>query len=394
VSYVSAPGGVTVNIDAGTATGAAGNDQIRFVASDIRGGSFDDRITCSQTTENRPCTVDARGGSDVVTGTTSDDLVRGGLGNDRIVGNGGYDTALFDLPNPVTVNLATGTATGQGSDIVTGITYVVGSTGNDTMVGGSTPCNLSSGAGDDRLTAGSAGCTLYGGAGNDTLVGSGVADYISPDEDATGNDTVFAGGGDDIVEGDAGDDVLDGGAGVDTIDYRHAPSALNVNLSTGAVTGFGTDQAPNFENLVGGVANDSIRGTAGANDIDGSSGNDTIFGDDGADRLFGNDGDDWMHGGPGTDTVNGGRGRDTMYGGADTDVVVFSYDYPGVTANLATGIAYGPGDVESIREFEDLTGSGGNDTLTGDAGPNVINGGDGNDTCVGNGGVDTLLRCP
>jgi Ca2+-binding RTX toxin-like protein len=100
-------------------------------------------------------------------------------GNDTIDGGGGVDFASFFLsPGPVTVDLAAGTATGEGTDTLTGIENVNGS--------------------------GDFGDTLTGDTQSNVLLGSG------------GDDSVSGGDGDDELDGGDGTDALDGGVGTDT----------------------------------------------------------------------------------------------------------------------------------------------------------------------------------
>ena len=87
--------------------------------------------------------------------------------------------------------------------------------------------------------------------------------------------------------------------------------------------------------------------------------------------IDGGDGDDIIAGGGGTDFLDGGAGNDTnSFVGIGGDV----------TASLATGTAsYGMVN-ETFVNFENLTGSVGDDNLTGDACANVLDGAEGNDT--------------
>ena len=84
-----------------------------------------------------------------------------------------------------------------------------------------------------------------------------------------------AGHGNDLVEGRGNNDFLTGGPGTDTVSYASATSPVTVDAARTdvQVTGAGSDQfADAFENLVGGQAADSLRGTAGPNVIDGGPG--------------------------------------------------------------------------------------------------------------------------
>jgi hypothetical protein len=69
VSYSGALGAVTVDLAAGTASGAHGNDRL-YNFENINGGAHDDRLT----------------------GDAGDNSIDGGAGNDTLVGGGGLDT--------------------------------------------------------------------------------------------------------------------------------------------------------------------------------------------------------------------------------------------------------------------------------------------------------------
>lgn len=98
------------------------------------------------------------------TGTAGDDVLDGGVGNDRLSGLSGADCLR-------------------------------GHPGND---------RLSGGAGDD---------TVLGGDDNDQLRGDGGVDIISG---GTGNDVIWGGDGDDALFAGTGGGTLDGGPGRDT----------------------------------------------------------------------------------------------------------------------------------------------------------------------------------
>ena len=70
-------------------------------------------------------------------------------------------------------------------------------------------------------------------------------------------------------------------------------------------------------NLFGGEGDDTLTGSANADELDGGPGNDTLFGRDGNDHLFG---------GPGNDTLIGGRGVDEHFGGEGDDQIVWNPD--------------------------------------------------------------------
>jgi Ca2+-binding RTX toxin-like protein len=143
-------------------------------------------------------------GNDTLTGGAGIDALHGGAGNDTFVisgtgdqtdtldGGDGIDTIQVTGTGAVTLagfNAATSSIESwqgnnqavlgtSGSDIfdfsslttVSGLSYVDGGKGNDTIIGTRFADDLRGGAGNDRLTGGAGNDVLTGGAGNDTFV--------------------------------------------------------------------------------------------------------------------------------------------------------------------------------------------------------------------------------
>ncbi len=233
---------------------------------------------------------------------------------------------------------------------------------------------------------------LLGTASDDQIYGYGGDDVIDAGD---GNDAIYAGDGDDTINGGAGNDALDGGAGDDTMaggigdDLYIVDSLGDVVIE---LSGEGTDEVRTSMDysLVGTeIENLTITGTEGriatgndyANKIKGSTGSDAIFGLGGNDSISGNDG---------TDTIEGGDGNDWMDGGGGTDVLSYASASSAVTVNLSLTGAQNTGGagVDTIKNFENLTGSDFNDTLIGNSGNNRLVGGLGDDTMIGGAGDD------
>ncbi|MDV3002970.1 MAG: hypothetical protein N5P05_004625 (plasmid) [Chroococcopsis gigantea SAG 12.99] len=328
---------------------------------------------------------------DSISGGSNNDTIRGGAGADSLNGGSGVDTLSYAGSNAgVNVNLATNTATGGHAtgDVISNFESLIGSSFNDTLTGGNGNNTINGGAGADSLNGGTGIDTLsyetstvavnVNLATNTATGGDGTGDVISNFENLTGsgfNDTltgnsganaINGGAGNDLIVGGAGADSLDGGTGVDTLAYDTSTVAVNVNLDTNTATGGDAagDVISNIENLTGSGFNDTLTGNSGANAINGGAGNDLIVG------------------GAGADSLDGGTGVDTL--AYDTSTVAVNVN---LTTNTATG-GDATGDV--ISNFENLTGSGFNDTLTGNAGNNVLLGGLGNDSLTGAAGADTL----
>src|SRR5439155_661914 len=98
--------------------------------------------------------------------------------------------------------------------------------------------------------------------------------------------------------------------------------------------------------------------------------NDTITGGAGANVL---------DGGAGSDVLVGTGGDDQVVGGAGVDTASYVDSSNGVNVDLSAGIASGEGS-DAISGVEDVTGSPESDTISGNAGANVLDGGEGNDT--------------
>lgn len=339
VSFVAAASGVTASLTTGTATGA-GTDVLTSIEN-LSGSLYADTLT-----------GDAN--ANVLSGDDGDDILNGGSGNDTLVGGDGTDTVSYaSVAAGVTVSLAAGTASNDGS----GATDTLAETEN-----------VTGSAYADSLTGDTLANVLSGLAGNDTLAGG------------------------------AGNDTLDGGDGTDTISYANAAAGVTVNLSTGSASNDGdggSDTISNVENITGSGYDDILTGSSGANTltggagedvISGNAGNDILYGGDDGDTLNGNDGDDELHGGNGADYLWGHAGNDTLYGDDGGDVLSGQEDNDTLYGSNDSDTLYG--DYNSIDES--LYAYSGNDTLYGDAGNDYMYGGKGADTIHGGADADVI----
>ncbi len=187
-------------------------------------------------------------GDDAICGGDGRDRIEGGAGDDRLDGGEGVDTVDYSFGAAgVSVSLATGSATGDGSDELADVETVIGSPFDD------------------------------------VLIGSG------------GDDFLLGGEGNDVVAGSLGNDMLDGQAGVDTANFAASAEEVDVNLSTGTAAGEGADQLVDIEGLIGSPFDDVLTGDDGRNGVEGG---------DGDDVLAGSAGDDALVGGAGADTAD------------------------------------------------------------------------------------------
>jgi uncharacterized delta-60 repeat protein len=411
--------------------GTLGNDTLTGTASDdaIGGNSGNDSLDGAAGDD----LIYADAGNDTIIGGTGNDTLVGGLGadtfrpgagNDSVDGGDITDRINYTDGNTLTYKLdATAsvyidltaihdfTANGKvfqigegvvrdgqgGTDKVTNVNFIVGSTHNDTILGSSAHIfeMFEGGAGNDYIDGGAlidtlnqtdgnrasfqnassaetidlAAGTASGGDGNDTLVninqvrGSAFADSIMGS-----NRTDYT----EQFEGRAGNDTIDGRGGFDIVRYDAATTGVSVNLATGTASDGqgGTDTLQNIEGVFGSNFNDSLVG--------GNAANGTVLGD-GLSEVF--------RGGAGNDTIDGGQGYDradytTSTSGANVTL--------GGTGN---GTAQdGLGGTDTLINIEAVRGSAFDDTLTGSdsAAFESFEGREGNDIIDGKGGTDRV----
>ncbi|MCB5188831.1 hypothetical protein LG200_12545 [Methylobacillus caricis] len=347
--------------------------------------------------------VNAGAGNDKITGGAGNDTINGGAGNDTIDSGGGD-------------NILNG---GSGNDRIIsrdGSNTIDGGTGTDTVeyaTSHSVYVDLRNEETRD-LTNNNLKDTL---ANIENIIGSGGDDLLIGDQNAN---RIEGGAGNDTIEGIANTgtvgDTLIGGTGTNTISYEHATTTgtVTVNLATGKgqVGSSQEDTLSQFTHIIG--------SKAASNTLTGNNGNNEITGGDLADKLNGGSGNDTLIGGGGNDTLIGGNGNNKLYGGdisgaLTTEKNTASYETMSNTQHVyaylkddGTGWGYvnsgantpdekaiitNTGNVaidEYMNGIQNLTGGKGNDLLAGNSKSNHIIGGDGSDTLIGGGGNDIL----
>ena len=127
-------------------------------------------------------------GADSLMGGVGNDAFEGGLGNDTMRGGDGVDLADFAAAGvDMSIDLTTGRATGDGTDILFDIENILAGEGDDKLTGSSLGNDLDGGAGIDSLN---------GGAGNDTLAGC----FFGANGGRSEIDTLVGGVGNDIFQ--------------------------------------------------------------------------------------------------------------------------------------------------------------------------------------------------
>lgn len=129
---------------------------------------------------------------DTILGDDTGNVFYGGIGRDKIRGEGGNDR-LFG---------------GDGNDKLWGgdnADRLLGGKGADALTGNKGRDELKGGGGNDKLFGGSGSDNLFGNDGRDILYGGGQLDDL---EGGKGADTLSGGKGDDNLRGGAGADVF------------------------------------------------------------------------------------------------------------------------------------------------------------------------------------------
>ncbi len=434
ISYRYSPMGVTINLNAGTASGGdATGDTLGEMIENVMGSMHDDTITGTDNISvgNK---LWGLGGNDVLSGREGNDYLYGGAGDDMLDGGdeddeleGGYgadtltggqgaDTASYaGSMMGVTVRLHSGQAMGGDAegdiwgDMVTveysmpaedpedppiemeetvpDIVHLTGSAMADILAGDSRDNTIKGGGGDDKIYGGPGG-------GDDDLQGEG------------GDDMLFGGRGDDMLNGGMGNDTLNGGHGADNLMGGPGNDMIYADLMDfGSIDGGsnpagmpGDMDTVSFAKLVDmavgetgdpftlGVDATNIERVIGTNEVDFITGADDV-----PEEIEGGDGGDTLVGGTG--------GGDTVsYESSDRRVRVDLGDGTTTDGSGSTGSG-GDASNDTISGFENIKGSSHGDVLTahdagsmiwGLGGDDAIEGGAGNDTIEGGAGADEM----
>lgn len=341
---------VDLNITGFQDTQGSGFDKLIGIEN-LVGSAFSDELT-------------GNSGNNILDGGASADVLTGGKGNDTYYVDGadvvvefntsadGIDTVHSTVSYRLTANVEYLYLDGSAAN-------GIGNSQENRLYGNSSNNFLDGRAGADKMD---------GGAGNDTYVIDNLGDEIT---DSSGTDLVMTyinhnlgstienlrlmgtnalnGSGNalnNVVWVNIGDNEVDGGGQVtntglkgDTLSYEFgATSGITLDLGlTGAQStgGSGTDTVSNFENLTGSNYNDLLSGNAGANILDGLAGVDTVS---------------------------------------------YASSTQAVTVDLSAQTAISGIVVDTVLNFENITGSAYDDLMIGDLRRNAFDGGNGVDT--------------
>ena len=134
---------------------------------------------------------------------------------------------------------------------------------------------------------------------------------------------------------------------------------------------------------------DGAAGTQSGGIYLGQGTNTVTLGNDG-ETVFGGGFADTITGGSGADFIEIGRGTNTIDGGGGFNILTFADSDIGVTVDLGAGTATA-GGVDTIKNIQEVIGSGFDDTLKAGSNAAELVGGGGHDALIGGAGADTLV---
>ena len=319
-------------------------------------------------------TVISGGGNDTINASAGNNSIDGGTGIDTV------DYLAFTATDAINVNLNTNIVDKEtsGSDTLTGIENVTGTTNNDSFIGNA-QANTFNGLG-----------------GNDTF------NYSTSSSLTENNDTFMGGGGIDTVDFSSlaiptgtrpsnqvvTDTILGNTVTTTLLDFNQ--DGIAVNLSNPDASGNSSVSVLSNTLALNGI--EEVIGTGNGDILIGDTSSNTLIGNNGNDYLLGLSGSDSLSGGAGSDTLSGGAGNDILDGGTGQDWLIYNTSTSAINVNLQTSTVSsdGFGSIDTITGFENVMGGDFNDDIT-SASASTIVGGLGNDTVrVGAGATGTF----
>ncbi|MDB5823804.1 MAG: hypothetical protein JWR21_2508, partial [Herminiimonas sp.] len=380
----------------GTVSGGNGNDTLKVLGSGVT-------IDLTSIANNRITgieKIDITGSGDNTVVANADDvqalstdtdtlIVVGDVGDSVRLSGAGWEARGSELVAGITYNKFIGYATdGSMVTILGGLKMVkgdqiVGSSGNDNLIGGTGSDDIQGMAGDDTIAGGIGSDIIDGGSGNDTIT------YDAGDASIAGgadNDTLVLVTNGEIIDlqetpavavrpvltGFETIDLNSTGANYLILDettlHAQAGSTLTVNGTAEDIV-FVDGALTSTLNLTGGVTQVALtRGTAGDDVITGTSGQDAIKTDGGNDTVNGGAGADIISTGAGDDIVTYDASDLRVFGGSGTDTLkITTADADGGISRTSAGTNTTAGDIDltlvsgvSLKGFEviDMRGNG------------------------------------
>jgi Ca2+-binding RTX toxin-like protein len=379
----------------------AGNDTIHGTTANetISGGPGDDLIL-----SDRSSVVIGGPGNDRITGTGIETVIFDGRLADAVFGSDGQNvivTTRSDFDGSIDVDTVSNVHFLQFSDETITLASALaeflgnGTEGDDTLIGTFEADLIRGNGGNDLIRDRGNDDTLAGGAGDDTIE-VGI-------EAASGKALIFSGLGNDRIKSNVESIIVLAGAsnfvetkGNVTVVGGDGDDRIHVDLSgsgplTGPLVAYGRG-GEDF--LFSPSGNSFLAGGAGNDTIISWGPNDTIYGGYGDNQIDNRNGDVLIVLSTGNDTVGTGHGDDTVYAGSGDDIIDARTRTVLSVEDIGENRLFGENGNDTIfgGGLADFIGGGADDDfIGGGAGDDEIYGGLGDDTIYGGVGDDVLI---
>ncbi|WGV15870.1 peroxidase family protein [Fuscovulum ytuae] len=226
-------------------------------------------------------TIIGGAGDDGLWGYDGDDNIEGGFGVDHIHGGEGSDL-ITDMGTDIG---AADVLKGEGGDDLInggmGLDLIFGGDGRDVLAGGDEAKDIFGGQGDDFIRSPTGGGGIvYGNEGNDWMEGQGNMNTLTGDNSELffnsriiGHDVMIAGENDTDFDAESGDDIMiqgiginrnNGMAGFDWVSYKgnnyDADADMNISIFVNQQNNILRDRFDLVEGLSGWNGNDKLTG--------------------------------------------------------------------------------------------------------------------------------------
>ena len=348
LSYASSTGGVTIDLSSQYVVTATADQKRAHYATGLGGHASGDKF---------------RGFENVT----------GGMGNDRLTGDG-WSNILIGGPGADRLDGGALQTTGAGVDNRFGTSDDVRTTeteNNDTVSYAGSPEGVNIIFTELERRINNQDVTTHDGTGSgghaagdrlfniDKVIGTGYDDtFVASKFHATDLTLtqVFDGGENRMDDPETRD--VNEGIDSDTVNYARLDEAVTVVL--------GSANYMRIENVVGGSADDTLSGDGSANQLAGGAGKDTLSGQGGNDTLIGGPGGtpselEILAGGDGFDLLNGGSGADFIEGDTTSESISDTAAYQAL--NVQSFFTVGNGRADVAGTGANATSYGG-DTVT------------------------------
>ncbi|WP_151793153.1 Ig-like domain-containing protein [Acinetobacter nosocomialis] len=217
----------------------------------------------------------------------------------------------------------------------TGDDYLYGGSGDDTLISNTGSDHLYGGSGNDTLIYGGNSPNVYTGligeAGNDTYIVDkkllGSNSYVHILDNTNEQNTLY-------LKSVSADEIILKQASADRV-ITFNDSSATIHFGEGQLSSIVFDDGTTWDKvqIEANIAS-KLLGTKGEDHLQADANYSVIYGLDGNDTIQGGIQDDYLYGGSGDDTLISNTGSDHLYGGSGNDTLIYGGNSPNVYTGL------------------------------------------------------------